>query len=323
MHPIRRCNPSLLKKVLTDQVIIVTGANSGCGLETTRQLSKQGATVVLACVDAELGETAAKETNGVFLKSVDLASLESIHDFVGAFQEKYNRLDALVTNAGVMACPYGRTKEGFEMQFGVNHLGHFLLMNQLTPLLLKTADETNKPSRFVALSSCGAALTTFRDVMPTVDFEDLNWETREYHAGAAYGQSKLANYLHALAASQKYSSDKLISASVHPGWVYSPLDVHALGNMFGTGFIGRNVGWLVKQLLYWKGDIISPVDGAQTTLHCLLADDIQSGRFYSQMGVYKDEASKPGGWPMDLPNPTATPEAAEKLWEASEKLVRM
>ena len=78
---------------------------------------------------------------------------------------------------------------------------------------------------------------------------------------------------------------------------------------------------MLKKLLLWKGDIISPVDGAQTTLHCLLADDIQSGKFYSQVGIYKDEASQAGGWPMDLPNPNATPDAATKLWDMSEKLV--
>jgi len=321
MPPTLRCDPKLFDKDLTGQVIVVTGANSGCGLETTRQLAKQGATVVLACRNEERGQVAAKDTNGVFVTTLDLASLESIRDFVDAFQEKYQRLDALVNNAGIMGCPYATTKDGFEMQFGCNHLGHFLLMKLLTPLLVKTAEDTNKPSRFVALSSCAAALTTFRDVLPTVDFDDLNFETREYDPSEAYGQSKLSNYLHALGASQKYPADKLISTSLHPGWVYSPLDVHVMASMFGTGVFGKMIGGLLRQIFFWKGDIISAEDGAQTTLHCLLADDIESGKFYSQVGVYKDEAAKKGGWPMELPNPNGTPEAATKLWEASEKLV--
>lgn len=209
------------------------GANSGCGLETSRQLAKQGATVILACRNTERGETAAKDVGGEFLAPLDLSSLQSIRDFVKAFEGKYDRLDVLVNNAGVMACPYQKTKDGFEWQIGCNHLCHFLLMRLLTPLMVKTADQTGKPSRFVALSSCAAALTTMSKADPNVDFDDLNWETREYVEGVAYSQSKLANYLHALGASRKYPADKLISASVHPGWVLSPLDQHVFKKMFG------------------------------------------------------------------------------------------
>mmetsp|Transcript_20066 Transcript_20066/g.22597 ORF Transcript_20066/g.22597 Transcript_20066/m.22597 type:complete len:324 (-) Transcript_20066:443-1414(-) len=321
MPPTLRCDPKLFEKKLTDQIFIVTGANSGCGLETTRQLVKQEGTVILACRNEERGQVAAKETNGIFLTTLDLASLQSIRDFVDAFKEKYERLDGLVNNAGIMGCPYGKTKDGFEMQFGCNHLGHFLLMKLLTPILIKTADDTKKPSRFVALSSCAAALTTMRDVMPTVDFDDLNFETRDYDPGESYGQSKLSNYLHALGASQKYPLDKLISTSVHPGWVQSPLDQFVMAKMFGTSFLGKMMSRLVKKIFILKGDVITAEDGAQTTLHCLLADDIESGKFYSQVGIYKDEASVNGGWPLKLPNPNGTAENATKLWEASEKLV--
>ena len=207
------------------------------------------------------------------------------------------------------------------MQFGCNHLGHFLLFQMLCPLLLQTADDTKKPSRFVALSSCAAALTSMRDVMPDVDLNDLNWETREYDPSNAYGQSKLSNYLHALEASNKYPADKLISTSVHPGWVYSNLDSHVMSSMLGDHWFGRMVGNILRQVFYWKGDIISPFDGAQATLHCLLAEDVISGKFYSQVGIYKDQEAQKGGFPMELPNPNATPEKAAKLWKASEKLV--
>jgi NAD(P)-dependent dehydrogenase (short-subunit alcohol dehydrogenase family) len=100
MPPTLRCDPKQFDKDLTDQIFIVTGANSGCGLETTRQLVKQGGTVILACRNAERGQVAAKETNGIFLTTLDLASLQSIRDFVDAFKEKYDRLDGLVNNAG-------------------------------------------------------------------------------------------------------------------------------------------------------------------------------------------------------------------------------
>lgn len=320
--PTLRCDPKLFDKDLTDQVIIVTGANSGCGLETSRQLSKQGATIILACRNAERGEAAAADVKGTFLAPLDLSDLQSIRDFVKAFEDKYDRLDALVNNAGIMACPNAITKDGFEMQFGCNHLGHFLLMHLLTPLLLKTAEKTGKPSRFVALSSCASCATTMMTKEdPGIDFDDLNWETREYDESAAYSQSKLSNYLHALGASTKYPADKLISTSVHPGWVLSPLDQHVAKKMFGTGFLGNAIFGGMKKMLLWKGDIISAEDGAQTTLHCLLADDIESGAFYSQTGVYADKTSQAGGWPLKIPNPNATTEAATKLWDASEKLV--
>jgi NAD(P)-dependent dehydrogenase (short-subunit alcohol dehydrogenase family) len=317
-----RCDPKLFLKDLSGQVIIVTGANSGIGLETSRQLAKQGATIVLACRSQERGEEAATEVGGVFVAPLDLASLDSVRAFAKVFQEKYDRLDVLVNNAGVMACPYAKTKDNFEMQIGCNHLAHFLLMHLLTPLLLKTAETTGKPSRFVALSSVVAA-DVIGGSMPAIDFDDLNWETREYNEGTAYQQSKLANYLHAMEAGRKYSSDKLISASVNPGWVLSNLDVHMFKKTFGDGYFGKLAASVVRKLFIWKGDMILPIDGAQTTLHCLLedADKMKSGSFYSQFGVYRDEASKAGGWPMKLPNPNATPEVAAKLWVESEKLV--
>lgn len=318
-----RCEPKLFEKDLTHQVIIVTGANSGCGLETSRQLAKQGATVILACRSPERGEAAAMEVGGVFLP-LDLASLDSVRRFAKDFQVKYDRLDVLINNAGIMACPYAKTKDGFEMQIGCNHLGHFLLSQLLTPLLLKTADTTGKPSRLVNLSSSAASemIVAFEGVA-NIDFDDLNWETRPYQQNAAYMQSKLANYLHALEASKKYPNDKLICASVHPGWVQSNLDVHMFKASFGDGLIGRMMSSAVRNLFLWKGDMLNAVDGAQTTLHCVLedADKMESGAFYSQFGAYKDIDSRKGGWPMKIPNPNATPEAAAKLWIESEKLV--
>ncbi|KAI2512565.1 Short-chain dehydrogenase reductase sdr [Fragilaria crotonensis] len=264
-----RCDPKLFEKDLTNQVIIVTGANSGCGLETSRQLVKQGATVILACRSRERGEAAAKDVGGggVFLP-LDLASLESVRNFAKEFQAKYDRLDALINNAGIMACPYAKTKDGFEMQIGCNHLGHFLLLQLLAPLLLKTAETT---------------------------------------------------------ASKKYPVDKLICTSVHPGWVQSNLDVHMFKTMFGDGWFGSMMSNVFRKLFLWKGDMITAVDGAQSTLYCVLedADKMESGAFYSQFGAYKDKDAQKGGWPMKIPNPNATPEAAAKLWVESEKLVAL
>mmetsp|Transcript_1252 Transcript_1252/g.1650 ORF Transcript_1252/g.1650 Transcript_1252/m.1650 type:complete len:330 (-) Transcript_1252:50-1039(-) len=320
-----RCDSKLLEKDLSGQVVIVTGANSGCGLETSRQLVKQGATVILACRNKEKGEEAAKDVGGVFLAPLDLGSLEVVREFVKAFEAYSDRLDVLVNNAGIMACPYGKTKDNFEMQIGCNHLAHFLLMRLLTPLLIKTAETTGKPSRFVALSSVAASETSMGGGVPSIDFDDLLWETRTYNESVAYGQSKLANYLHPLGASRKIPADKLICTSVHPGWVLSPMDQHVMAKMFGTGFFGKAVGSVVRSIFLWKGDMIVPQDGAQSTLYCILADNdengVQSGKYYSQFGIYKDEKSQAGGWPMAFPNPNATPEVADKLWQVSSELV--
>lgn len=311
-----RCDPKLFEKDLKGQVIIVTGANSGIGFVTTEKLVKQGATVVMACRSEERGKTAASKIGekGVYM-NLDLASLQSVKDFVAAFEEKYNRLDVLINNAGVMACPLIRTKEGFENQFGCNHLGHFLLSTLLFPIMVTTAEKNGKPSRFIALSSVAAAQMSMgmNSAPAIIDFDDMNCEKKDYDSGVAYQQSKLANSLHALEVSKRFDPSKIIAASLHPGWVYSNLDQH----VFGTGIFG----WIVRKLFLLSGHMITTEDGAQTTLHCVLNDDIENGAFYSQFGIYIEKEYQNGGWPMTLPNPNFTEENASKLWKESEKLV--
>uniref|UniRef100_A0A6U4AFA3 Protochlorophyllide reductase n=1 Tax=Ditylum brightwellii TaxID=49249 RepID=A0A6U4AFA3_9STRA len=316
-----RCDPKLFEKDLTGQVIICTGANSGIGLETTRQLTSQNATVILACRNEEKANVAMKDIGNAdktFYIHLDLSDLDSVRSFVDTFTSKYDRLDILINNAGVMMCPYAKTKQGFELQIGSNHLAHFLLFQLLTPILIKTAEETGKPSRFITVSSCAAAacnLPGMTSTDPEIDFDDLNWEKKKYDQSAAYAQSKLANYLTALEASHKYESSKLISASLHPGWVQSNLDQHVISNNF--------FGNMLRKLFLWSGKMINAVDGAQTTLFCILNDakSMESGAFYSQLGVYKEKDATKGGWPIKLPNPKATDEVASKLWVESEKLV--
>ena len=288
----------------------------------------------MACRNAERGEEAANEINGestepkaIFLATMDLGSLRSIRDFCTSFTRMYDRLDALVNNAGIMACPYGRTEDGFETQIGCNHLGHFLLQQLLAPLLLKTAETTGQPSRLVCLSSVAAAESTLSKAMPDIDLDDLNWEKREYDEGLADGSSKLANYLHALEAPKRYPPEKILCFSVHPGWVESNLDVHAVRKMLGEGYMANMIASFVRTLFKLKGDMIQPVDGAQTTLHCILEDasKMENGRFYSQFGIYKNPDYADGGWPLKepFPNPNATPEKAKALWDLSKTLVNL
>jgi len=295
LHTIR-CAASLLAKDLNSQVAIVTGANQGCGLETSRQLAKQGATVVLACRNPSLGKQAAEEVGGTFLQ-LDLSSYTSVRKFVAEFEAKFDRLDILVNNAGVICPPQSTTHDGHDMQVQVNHLSHFLLLELLMPLMIKTVTTTGRKGRVVALASCGAAECGFGfpSGMPQLDMDDLDCAKKRYNVFLEYQRSKLANYLHMLEAPKRHPNG-VVFASVHPGWV-----------------VKSNPG----------GFKVLPKDGCQSTLHAVLEkeENMINGGFYSQTGVYKDSNAVYGGFPLELPNPYATPENAAKLWDASVKMV--
>jgi len=191
MQPPIRCAPELLKKDLSGKTYIVTGANSGVGLATTQQLAKQGAHVVAACRRTEAGTQALAGSDGSFeVAALDLGSLNSVREFASSFLDKHTRLDGLVNNAGVMHCPEGKTEDGFETQFGVCHLGHFLLTELLLDVLKSSA-----PSRIVNVSSV-LHVGTAKQV-GEIDFDDLDFSKRGYDKELAYTQAKLANVLHA------------------------------------------------------------------------------------------------------------------------------
>ncbi|MFF0719362.1 oxidoreductase [Micromonospora sp. NPDC003816] len=196
---------------------IVTGANTGLGLETARLLVGRGARVVLACRDQGKGEAAVARIRAQFPDAevrslrLDLADLGSVADFAAAYRAEHDRLDLLVNNAGVMYPPLRRTRQGFESQFGVNHLGHFALTGRLLPLLLAT-----EGSRVVAVAS--NAYRTGR-----IDLDDLNWERRRYGRFAAYAQSKLAVLLFVLELDRRLSGAgaPVRVTAAHPGWTYT------------------------------------------------------------------------------------------------------
>ncbi|MGI9334761.1 MAG: SDR family NAD(P)-dependent oxidoreductase, partial [Gammaproteobacteria bacterium] len=184
-----RCDPALFEKDLSGCVYIVTGANSGVGLATTEQLAKQGASVIAGCRRVDAGKDAFAESGTMRGKievlALDLGSLDSVRRFAKEFTAGHRRLDGLVNNAGIMACPQGKTADGFETQFGVNHLGHFLL----TELLMDTL-KASAPSRIVCVSSVAHVGT--KKQVGEVDLEDPNYEQRPYDKVMAYAQSKLA-----------------------------------------------------------------------------------------------------------------------------------
>ena len=307
------CDPKLFKKDLGGRIYIVTGANSGSGFATSKQLAEQGACVIGACRRVVAGKEAFADLGdirgSVEIMELDLASLASVRRFAEAFLAKYNRLDGLVNNAGVMFPPKGKTEDGFETQFGINYLGHFLL----TELLLDTL-KASAPSRIVCVSSVAHA--GMRGIYGEIDFDDLNFDKREYSPGVAYAQSKLANVLHALDLARRLEGTGVSAFSVHPGWIRSNL------------VQGTLLRWMQNVLLKPFSGLLGTMswfEGAQATLNCLLDDDPpnHSGEYYSQNSVfYPDKENRPGGWPMSSPNPLAhDEELAEKLYQHSLELV--
>nr|KAF6411542.1 retinol dehydrogenase 13 [Rousettus aegyptiacus] len=174
------------KATIQGKTVIVTGANTGIGKQTALELARRGGNIILACRDMEKCEAAAKDirretlNHCVNARRLDLASLKSIREFAAKIIEEEERVHVLVNNAAVMRCPHWTTEDGFEIQLGVNHLGHFLLTNLLLDKLKASA-----PSRIINLSSLA-------HIAGHIDFDDLNWEKRKYDTKAAYCQSKLA-----------------------------------------------------------------------------------------------------------------------------------
>ena len=198
----------------TGRIAIVTGANTGIGYETARMLALRGADVTLACRSVDKAEAArtriaAEKPKGqLHVEALDLSNLDSVARFADAFAKSHDRLDLLINNAGVMVPPLGRTKQGFELQFGTNQLGHFALTAHLMPLLERTPD-----ARIVVVSSSAQAFGR-------ITFDDLNWEQRKYNAWQAYGQSKLANMMFALELQRRLvaAGSSLRVTAAHPGW---------------------------------------------------------------------------------------------------------
>jgi NAD(P)-dependent dehydrogenase (short-subunit alcohol dehydrogenase family) len=280
----------------TGRTAIVTGANTGIGFETARMLALKGASVVLACRNADKGReaiakiTAEKPAGSVALGALDLSDLGSIKSFADEFAGTHERLDLLINNAGVMIPPLGRTKQGFELQFGTNHLGHFALTGRLLPLVERTAG-----SRVVTVSS------TAQNV-GRIHFEDLNWERRTYRAMLAYGQSKLANMLFSLELHRRLvaSGSTVRATAAHPGWTATDLQRTTPGAS------------IFNPLLAMK-----PADGALPTLRAATDPSAASGSYWGPSRFF--ELSGPPV-PARIPKAAQDEAVAARLWEVSEQL---
>ena len=303
------CSKEILEKNLSDKIYIVTGTTSGIGLETISQLAKQSATIICAARKTDLSKTIInkikEETKNdkISFIHLDLNSLQSVREFVKQFNDSFSRLDGLVNNAGVMHTRKQKTDDGFELQFGVNYLGHFLLTEMLIPNLKKSKD-----GRIIHTSSVMHERTL-------VDLNDLNYEKRKYSRIDAYNQSKLAQVLYARYQATLLKKSNITSVSIHPGWVQTPLIKHTLPVFF------QDV--LLKPFLTIAG-MINVKIGTQTTLHCLIDPNVPnySGCYFSQFGIYKDKESRAGGWPMKSPNSQVYDDiTCKELFEKSMEMV--
>jgi NAD(P)-dependent dehydrogenase (short-subunit alcohol dehydrogenase family) len=306
------CDPDLFNIDLSSKTIIVTGANSGIGRITTEQLLKQGAQVILACrrtqeADKVLLELGSMKGKGTVLQ-LDLGDLSSVREFARSFKEQFSELHVLVNNAGVMATDFQQTTDGFEMQIGVNHFGHFLLTELLLDRLIGSA-----PSRIVTVSSA------FHDIAMGkkghIDLNDINFEKRDYHQWTSYAQSKLANVLHSKELGKRLEGTGVSAVSLHPGWVRTNLAKNLMP-LWIQNYIMRPFSGLIG--------MIEPWEGAQTSLHCILEPNItkQTGKYFSQFGAYSNKAFNRGGWPMESPNPEANDaKLSHDFYELSQKMV--
>lgn len=285
------------------RLAIVTGANSGIGYQTARYLARAGATVILACRSREKGEAArakivsSNPAANVEVRVLDVADLDSVRSFASEFLRENKPLDLLINNAGVMAIPERRTTpQGFEMQFGTNHLGHFALTGLLLPTLLRQPN-----SRVVTVASIahkGGKL----------NFEDLNAE-RSYNPRGAYQQSKLANLVFGLEFDRRLRGRSMQTKSViaHPGVAVTNI----VSNGMGTGLKGRIVNVLMPFVAQ------SDDRGSWPLLYAATSPQAHGGGYYGPDGIAEVK-----GTPVEVkPKPHALdPVAGQRLWEISEAL---
>lgn len=282
----------MFMSVQSEKVMLVTGANAGMGLATTIALAKTGATVIMLCRDADRGAQALRQArqqaghDHIFLTLADLADMATISQFSEKFHMQYKRLDVLVNNAGVIVPDRRETAQGLEMQFGVNHMGHFLLTRLLSDLLLAT------PGARVVVVSSGA------HKVGRINFDDINL-TRHYGVAKAYAQSKLANILFARELSRRWDRQDVAVNCCHPGAVATEMGVDR-----ETGY-GRSTTRLLKPFFQ------TPEKGAATAISLALTalGEKNEGAYF-----YKKHHAR-------VSRRAADPELAACFWQFSEQLL--
>lgn len=283
------------------RVAVVTGANTGLGFETAKALAGAHAHVVIAVRNLDKGKEAAARISAatpgahIALQRLDLTSLASVRTAAAALSETYEHIDLLINNAGVMDTPKGTTTDGFELQFGTNHLGHFALTGLLLDRLLATSG-----SRIVTLSSIAHRMGA------AIHFDDLQWE-HSYSRAGAYGQSKLANLLFTYELQRRLAvaGVSTIALAAHPGVSntellrYSPLALRVMGTLYGR-FVGQSTAM-----------------GALPTLRAATDAAAVGGQYYGPGG-----ARETRGWPevVESSEQSHDVDLQRRLWAASEEL---
>jgi len=288
----------------TGRIAVITGANSGLGYETSRLLAAKGAHIVMACRNISKAESAKndilKETPNASLElmTLDLASLDSVRNFAREYLAKYDQLHMLFNNAGVMAMPRRETEDGFEMQFGVNHLGHFALTGLLLPAILSTPD-----ARVVTTTSTAQHTGD-------VNFDDLMGE-KDYSRYGAYSQSKLANVLFAFELQRKFEAAgaNAQSFTAQPGLAFTDLQKNTVANS-GNPF-ERALYSVMMPLMSQSAEM-----GALPQILPAVESGVQGGTYYTperfnMVGYPVERKADSKGYDL---------ERARKLWEVSEQL---
>ena len=291
---------------LDGRTVLITGANTGIGKETARVLADRGARVILACRNMAAAYAAVDCIHKAIGRSaqlvameLDLADMQSVRTFAKSFMECEERLDILINNAGVMRCPKSRTVQGFEMQYGVNHLGHFLLTNLLLPML-RTSGCKDAPSRIINVSSLGHK-------RGKLDFDDLNLVKQadaDYDPRQVYCNSKLMNILFTRELTRRFhqTGDKnVVATCLHPGVIFTDLGRHMF-KQHSRAFMTIIVNPVCRLLLK------TPVQGAQTTIHLALSPDAHgdAGKYFADCKA------------VSCAKAAYDDDAAARLWSVSE-----
>jgi NAD(P)-dependent dehydrogenase (short-subunit alcohol dehydrogenase family) len=297
---------------LTGKIAIVTGGYSGIGIETTRALINSGAEVI---IPAKRSEVAIKNLEGIVSKNnvveMDLSDLNSVKNFTDGYKESFNRLDLLINNAGIMACPETRIGNNWESQIAINHFGHFMLTKELMDMM---AD--NDGARFVSLSSSAHSLTG-------ILWDDIHFLNNPYDKWMAYGQSKTASSLIAIEFDRLMEDKGVRGFSVHPGGIMTPLQRHLQNEEMVT------LGWMkedgsLSDLA--KNFFKTTSQGSSTTLWCATSSSLNNigGVFCEDCDIAKiksevDESMQRyfgvADWAVDI-------DEASKLWELTEKTLK-
>lgn len=292
---------------LSGKNAVVTGGYSGLGLETARALAGAGAKVCVPARRPDVAKEALAGIQSVTVAKMDLADLASVNAFTQALSDDISRLDILINNAAIMACPETRVGQGWEAQFAVNHLGHFAMATALVPLLMN-ADG----ARVVSLSSIGHRLSG-------IHWDDIHFNERDYEKWSAYGQAKTANSLFALGLQAKFGNQGLDAFAVHPGGIMTPLQRHLeIEEMVALGWTDETGAVSEAAKPFFK----SPEGGAATSVWCATADMLSGlGGVYCEdcdiANVMTDGPTRHcdvAPWAVD-------DDAAMRLWEISERML--